>query len=58
MGWAEYHINKLKEGKTVKFRPQGNSMLPLIKSGHLCTVAPVDITSISDLTVFLVSWKK
>ena len=31
----------LKEGKTVKFRPHGNSMLPIIQSGALVTVAPL-----------------
>lgn len=32
----------LAEGQTVKFRPHGNSMTPLITSGQLVTVAPVD----------------
>jgi hypothetical protein len=42
MGWANHHIEKLKQGETVKFRPKGNSMIPKIKSGQLCTVEPVD----------------
>lgn len=42
MGWATGHIAKLREGVTVSFRPRGNSMLPKIHSGDLCTVAPVD----------------
>lgn len=41
MGWASRHIELLKLGKVVKFRPKGNSMLPLIKSGALCTVEPI-----------------
>lgn len=42
MGWATGHIEKLKQGETVKFRPRGHSMQPKVKSGQLCTVTPVD----------------
>ena len=42
MGWAAGHIQKLKEGETVSFRPRGNSMAGKIESGQLCTVVPVD----------------
>ena len=42
MGWAMGHIEKLREGETVKFRPRGNSMSGKIESGELCTVVPVD----------------
>jgi len=41
MGWATFHIEKLKRGETVQFRPRGNSMSGKIESGELCTVAPV-----------------
>lgn len=41
MGWATGHIQKLKGGETVSFRPRGNSMQPKIESGQLCTVEPV-----------------
>lgn len=41
MSWATFHIQALKEGKTVKFRPRGNSMEPRIKSGNLCEVKPI-----------------
>lgn len=41
MGWASHQIEKLKAGETVKFRPHGNSMVPKIHSGELCTVAPI-----------------
>ena len=40
MGWASYHIEKLQRGETVQFRPHGQSMVPRIRSGQLCTVAP------------------
>jgi len=40
MGWAKNYIDKLNAGEVVRFRPKGNSMLPLIKSGELCTVVP------------------
>jgi hypothetical protein len=39
--WATNHITKLIAGETVSFRPRGNSMTPIIKSGELCTVEPV-----------------
>lgn len=41
MGWATFHIEKLKRGETVQFRPRGNSMVGKIESGELCTVSPV-----------------
>ncbi len=40
MSWATPYIEQLKLGRTVQFRPRGNSMLPLIKSGQLVTVEP------------------
>jgi hypothetical protein len=46
MGWALQHITKLKNGETVSFRPRGNSMTGKIESGQLCTVQPVDPTTI------------
>ena len=42
MGWASGHLEKLRAGETVSFRPRGNSMSGKIESGQLCTVAPVD----------------
>ncbi|MEV4002435.1 S24 family peptidase [Actinomadura sp. NPDC049753] len=33
---------RVAEGATVDFRPSGSSMVPLIRSGDLVTVAPVD----------------
>ena len=41
MGWATGHIDKLRRGEAVKFRPRGSSMSPRIKSGDLCTVEPI-----------------
>src|SRR5262245_21227509 len=46
MGWASFHIVKLQAGETVSFRPRGNSMSPRIESGQLCTVKPVDPTTL------------
>lgn len=40
MGYSVKLIEQLQEGKTIKFRPKGNSMTPKIKSGQLCTVEP------------------
>jgi hypothetical protein len=47
MGWASGYIGKLQGGETVSFRPRGHSMSPMIESGQLCTVAPVDVTTLS-----------
>ncbi|MEM7372284.1 MAG: S24 family peptidase [Bacteroidota bacterium] len=41
MGWAIHYIEKLKNGKTVSFRPRGNSMKGKIESGQLVTVEPI-----------------
>lgn len=46
MGWATRYIADLKEGKTVIFRPQGNSMSPRIQSGQLCTVEPLNMIAL------------
>lgn len=53
MKWASRHIEKLKEGKIVEFRPRGNSMVPLIKSGQLCKVVPVikDVLNVGDIVL-------
>ena len=40
MSWANFHIAALSEGKTVQFRPKGNSMTGKINSGQLVTVVP------------------
>ena len=41
-GWADKHIENLKGGVAVSFRPKSNSMTPRIKNGQLCRVEPVD----------------
>jgi hypothetical protein len=41
MGWATPYIAKLKNGKTVSFRPRGHSMKGKIESEQLCTVEPI-----------------
>jgi phage repressor protein C with HTH and peptisase S24 domain len=41
LSWATAYIAELKEGRTVVFRPRGNSMVPLVESGQLCTVDPI-----------------
>jgi phage repressor protein C with HTH and peptisase S24 domain len=46
MGWATVYIIQLQQGKTVSFRPRGNSMSGKIESGQLCTVEPVEPQSI------------
>lgn len=46
MGWATGYIEKLKNGEAVSFRPRGNSMSPIIQSGDLVTVAPVNVDTL------------
>jgi hypothetical protein len=46
MGWAAHYIASLKAGETVQFRPRGDSMRGKINSGQLCTVEPVDATTL------------
>lgn len=45
MGWATHYIARLRQGETVQFRPRGQSMRGKIKSGELCTVAPLTGTT-------------
>lgn len=40
MGWAAGHIEKLKRGETVQFRPKGHSMTGRVDNGALVTVEP------------------
>jgi hypothetical protein len=46
VGWATQYIAKLQEGETVQFRPRGHSMRGKIDSGQLCTVEPVETSSL------------
>jgi hypothetical protein len=46
MGWASSQIEKLRNGETVSFRPRGNSMTGKVESGQLCTVEPVDVSTL------------
>ena len=41
MGWADDAKRRLGNGDTVQIRPRGGSMVPLIRSGDLVTVAPI-----------------
>jgi hypothetical protein len=47
LGWATHYIEKLRIGEAVSFRPRGASMRGRIESGQLCTVAPVDCSTLS-----------
>ena len=49
MGWASAWVQQLQKGKTVQFRPRGNSMQPKVPSGKLCTVEPVDEQTIIEV---------
>lgn len=43
MNWTSGIVEKLKRGEDASFRPHGNSMTPMIKSGQLVTVSPCDL---------------
>lgn len=53
MTWATHYINELKQGRTVRFRPRGNSMTGRIESGQLVTVEPVDISTLKKNDIVL-----
>ncbi|MBC6456502.1 S26 family signal peptidase [Actinomadura sp. HBU206391] len=46
MGKMDAFAARIADGDTVEFRPTGSSMVPLIGSRELVTVAPVDPTRI------------
>jgi phage repressor protein C with HTH and peptisase S24 domain len=52
MSWIP-RIAALQEGKTIDFRPHGNSMTPRIKSGQLCTVEPATVETVEEGDVVL-----
>lgn len=52
MGWADNYVKDLKSGKTVAFRPKGNSMKPKIHSGDLVTVSS-DLTGLAEGSIVL-----
>jgi hypothetical protein len=60
MGWATGHIARLKQGLTVSFRPRGSSMRGKIESGQLCTVAPVEPSTlvVDDIVLCKVAGKE
>jgi hypothetical protein len=46
MGVLDTIASRVAAGSTVDFRPSGSSMVPLIRSRQLATVAPVDPTTV------------
>jgi hypothetical protein len=46
MGALDAIAARVAQGHTVDFRPSGSSMVPLIRSRQLVTVAPVDPTRV------------
>jgi hypothetical protein len=57
--WADQHIADLRAGKTVQFRPHGDSMRPLIKSGQLVTCEPLQQPpKVGDIVLCLVGTKQ
>lgn len=58
MGWASAHIERLLRGETVSFRPRGASMTGKIESGQLCTVEPVEVSTLEVGAVVLCRVKR
>ena len=58
MSWATTYIADLQSGKTVSFRPRGNSMTGRIESGQLCTVSPVSCIEVNDVVLCKVNGKQ
>jgi hypothetical protein len=54
VGVLEAIATRVAAGETVQFRPTGSSMVPLIRSRQLVTVAPVDTTKLEVDDVVLV----
>lgn len=46
MGLLDAIAGRVAAGATVEFRPTGSSMVPLIRSRQLVTVAPVNATTV------------
>jgi len=57
MGALDSVAARVAQGRTVDFRPSGSSMVPLIRSRQLVTVAPVDPAKVqvSDIVLAKVS---
>jgi hypothetical protein len=53
VGMMEMIAAKVAGGSTVEFRPSGSSMVPLIRSRQLVTVAPVDPTRLEEGDIVL-----
>ena len=54
MGVLDAIAARVARGETVRFRPSGSSMVPLIRSRQLVTVAPVDTTKLAVDDIVLV----
>lgn len=50
---AHSHIEALSQGIPVRFRPHGNSMVPIVKSGQLVTVEPASLHEVKVGSVVL-----
>lgn len=46
MGWADFAIKSLQEGKIVIIKPTGNSMKGKVESGSTVTVEPIKLDKV------------
>lgn len=58
MGWATQWIKELQAGKTVSFRPHGNSMKGKVESGQLVTVTPSETYAVGDVVLCKVNGRE
>ena len=54
------YVQALLEGQTVKFRPHGNSMVPIIHSGQLVTIEPIGsrVVQVNDVVLCKVEGRR
>lgn len=60
MGWATKYIESLSNNIAIEFRPYGKSMEPIIKSGALVKVEPINTHTLKkgDIVLCIVKGKE
>jgi len=54
MGWANFAIERLRQGETVQIRPKGHSMRGRVNDGDLVTLEPCEADKLAVGDVVLV----
>jgi translation initiation factor IF-1 len=58
MGWANYAIEALQDGKSAQIRPRGHSMRGKVNDGDLVTVEPCEPQNLKSGDIVLVKVKR